>query len=819
MKRSRLSVRKRNNDGSTLIIVLVVVALIAILGTTTIASAMLNYKMKTVDREAKKSFYTAEEAVDQVYAGLGKLCMENLNLVYTKQMTTITRQEVQDGVNISYQVSNEQCNKELRVDFADRMMKALFQTYTWDRSNTNVLIPDTVDTAIGVKTVKDILNSYIEDTTKLYIKSVGKQYLNVSSSVYPGMFNYVIQIKDCAVEYKNADGYFANVTVDINLGMPDIKVTFIDDADSQLTTFEDFAIIGNIGININSAQSLTVNDTKIFAGKAGGLAIGDTATLNTSGATIVTPGAVTVGADIGGDPNAQATIRNAKFYLSLDSRLWCMDLVTPANSQLGTIQVAGSAFVRDDLDVDGKNNLAQVSGNYVGFSYEGNAAGTAGHTNSSAMIVNGDNCRLDMQTVTSLILGGRSYIDISGQASYMTGESVSLRANQEIYLIPDAFLRKKSDGTKYYSNPVAVSHNSDVNVEIPDSFFAKSYLTAAQVRTVDVAGFRYYYFDIRKDKTNDYVNAIVNYSPVVNGVDVYRDNLKKLLMADITELQQQSLLKNAAGASIYANGSLIHANLDVSGKIDSISAQTTGTNFGLGEDSFVSTSKDLTTRFDLVTKMLYESAFFADGTNPNGQEALTAKTRNLYLTWPNTIVVKGKKVSTQGKTDDVFANFINKEYLEEKTALAPYVPAEQTDTSPFKVYITSKKHNSGTLVVDGTAAGGHVNISDGLIITSGNVVVRQNFNGLIIADGTVSIDSSVTVTNTYKDINAMLSKLSEKDREEVQKFFNAWQGSSEEVKNPLDYNISGITYRNIVEFDNWRKSAPQIVGESASAAE
>ncbi len=815
---NRLFVRTKNNKGSTLIIVLVIVAFIAILGTTTIASAMLNYKMKLVDKGAKKSFYTAEEAVDQVYAGLGKLSMENLNLIYTDKMSTMTRQ---DASGSSYQMSNDDCNKELRVEFADKMLKALFQTYTWDKSNKNAVIPPTEETAIGVRTVAQILNSYIEDTTNLRVKSVGKQKLEVAASMYPNMYNYTIIIQDCAIEYKNSDGYFANVTVDINLGLPDLKIVFVDDSESQLTTFEDFAIIANTGLNVNSSKTLNISDTKVYAGATGGVKVGSNSTFNAQGkSSVVTPGALSVGADLSNTPGAVAQSTNSKFSLATNSKLWCMDIIAPENSSLGNISILGSAFVKDDLNVDGTNNMAVIDGNYVGFSYEGRITSTnVGHANSSAMMINGKGCRLSMSSITTLILGGRSYIDIDGQRSYMTGESVSLRANQEIYLVPDAFLKKKSNSSQYYSNPVVSTYTDDVNVTIPDSFFAKAWLTPQMVTTVTVNGFRYYYFDIEKQYVDDYVNAIANYNAAVDGLDVYRQTMRNLLMADITELQQQSLITSGSGAAIYSNGSLINAQLDVSGEVDSISAQTTGSNFGLGADSFKITATDLNNRFSLITKVLYEPSFYSDGSDVKGNEALTSKERAIYSSYPSTIIVDGKKINIADKTDNVFTNFINTTYLYEKTNIADYVPAGQTASSPFKVYASNKTHNGGTIYIDNINAGGHVNYTDGLIITDGNVVVRQNFNGLIIAGGTVSIDNSVTVTNTYKNMDNMLASLSSDDKTAVQKFFTAWSGKDvEEPKDPLDYNISGITYRNIVDFTNWRKSAPTIINTETPTA-
>ena len=60
----------KDNSGATLVVVLIVVAFIAVLGSVAIAGAMVNLKMKVVDKKAKKTFYSCEEAVDEIYSEL-----------------------------------------------------------------------------------------------------------------------------------------------------------------------------------------------------------------------------------------------------------------------------------------------------------------------------------------------------------------------------------------------------------------------------------------------------------------------------------------------------------------------------------------------------------------------------------------------------------------------------------------------------------------------------------------------------------------------------------------------------------------------------
>lgn len=61
---------KLNNAGSAIVTVIVVVAFISILATTILYMSGMNYFMKATDLKTKKSFYTAETALEEVKAEL-----------------------------------------------------------------------------------------------------------------------------------------------------------------------------------------------------------------------------------------------------------------------------------------------------------------------------------------------------------------------------------------------------------------------------------------------------------------------------------------------------------------------------------------------------------------------------------------------------------------------------------------------------------------------------------------------------------------------------------------------------------------------------
>ena len=64
--------QKKNNKGSSIVMVLVVMALLMILVAIVLSLALMNYRMKTTNRQSVYNFYSAETALDEIRAGLTK---------------------------------------------------------------------------------------------------------------------------------------------------------------------------------------------------------------------------------------------------------------------------------------------------------------------------------------------------------------------------------------------------------------------------------------------------------------------------------------------------------------------------------------------------------------------------------------------------------------------------------------------------------------------------------------------------------------------------------------------------------------------------
>ena len=79
--------KKRDNRGSSIVIVIIAMAMIGILATTLLWMSYMNYMIKISDMRNKESFYSAEEVVEQIMAGLQNTSSTAVGTAYKEVMT------------------------------------------------------------------------------------------------------------------------------------------------------------------------------------------------------------------------------------------------------------------------------------------------------------------------------------------------------------------------------------------------------------------------------------------------------------------------------------------------------------------------------------------------------------------------------------------------------------------------------------------------------------------------------------------------------------------------------------------------------------
>ncbi|MCR5302170.1 MAG: pilus assembly PilX N-terminal domain-containing protein [Lachnospiraceae bacterium] len=455
--------------GSTLITVIVAIAFVTILVTIILGTTVVNVRMKGIDRRTKDDFYYAEKALNDIYTGIG---LELANLAgeeYEKTFKKIGIEELSgDDFNMA-----ETAERDFRKNFVKEAKKKI----------------DGLDGGVGDNKIsKGSLTAYITGSgfpTREVRNDVDIVYQKKDGSAATESDADRVVLKDVTIVATDSSGYESVISADIVINIPtlDFLGTNVDVSDYALIAGKglyitgDSTVNGNVyaGVHMNPTPVPAVdapfqekNDDKTHKGLAGGINVkGAKATFN--GNYIISKGDINL-ARVNGKDTKLTVLTPAAGGTANLANLWYTSLRTiKGENPDGTdeefdIDINANVFALNDLVINADNTSVKIKGNYYGYNdntlksilgYSEDAFEEANKKNwredaiNSAIIINGSNASLDMKEINNLVLMGKAYIDFTSDTSTTawengqvvpTAESVALKTNQQLYLVPPDFL-------------------------------------------------------------------------------------------------------------------------------------------------------------------------------------------------------------------------------------------------------------------------------------------------------------------------------------------------------------------------------------------
>lgn len=704
----RLREQKKNNKGSMLIMVIMTIAIIGVLVTILYAISLLNFQMKYTDKNAKDTFYDAESALDEVKAGLQVEVSESITNAYILNMELYS------------QLTEEERNTQFKSEYVQYLREALKEN--GDSS----------------KYSKENLNSYLvktkyDETTKTGAKiSSADNVLRVTGQG--------IILENVEVTYYGIEDYVSYITTDIVLKFPEID--FAQAASiPKLTTY---SMIANTQFDAAGTKAdITGNVYWGKSGSNGGAVLNhSTITLkpmadSTSKVSLVT------GGDIVMSNHASFTAENVE--------LWA-DNIALAGSEL---DISGISYLKDDL-VIGNNGGAgdafisstvKISGDYYGYGNPATAVmaesakeeetGVSPADYSSAILVNGAHTKVDLSELNALMLAGNSYIQTTQQTGSSVagitnkdtpiGESLSIKSSQSAYLVPSVCV---VPGSEYSGlNPMSAEQYSklvkekgtdelvDFNTVVPEygntlsSMGVNSYQPAFYRLSNNVSMvYLFMKFDTQEDANNffeRYYSIAKNKSILEGKLDAYTSILK---LPDINTMADNN--------RFYYNGNIL-------------------VNDGSADSFYINKLQSVTA----------EEQSYLTAVQMEYQDNFTALNKKLIRDY--------RLLSEEEKAKDVYDNLV-RGFSDSDNKYN--IPAGSS-----KVFVSSGSENYAALVVNGdyTINGTRITATDiegntvanaelNVVISSGDVTVESDFEGLIIARGKVVIKNRTDGSSSYQ---------------------------------------------------------------------
>ena len=819
---------KKNNSGSTIVIVLLMTSFVLILSTLITTTTMINLRMKMASSQSTKSFYTAEQAVDEVRAALGVISVECFNTAYEEELTKLYSTN-STGTTINNKEANQQMRQKYTKDLLNKMQlfegvpssdakiafylgqpAGSFTIANWNADDTKV------DEKKIYTSFVDTLNNYIEDNTKLSVEKVTKITFDVSG-VSP-LYSYAIGFYDCVVKYLDNSGNYSYITFNGAVGMPDIEIDFKNDDKVGTLCFADYSLVGNGGIILPKNASATISGSA-YAG-TGASAKGTALTINEGASLTMGGGYFVCGGNIEADNNSGLSVNNTS--------LWAKNINV---SDGVTINSNAASFnLQDDLTVDGENSEVNINGSFFGFGYEEGNLAKQRPNYSSAIIVNGLNSHITFGTLGQLYVAGRAYIKFSDDRAYATGESSAVNINQEIYMIPAKLLTNGSKNPSALNDSAAsgVKFTCDIN---ENNFFAYDLLasekyesrnayfdidgnlvdestleTDSTTHLITDANIRansktYYYFKFKDDYArNKYANLILDdteFESYISGKsDDYKENARKL---------RKQIIAAKDSFKGLTNSSITGVSINTPGAFSQITSSS-GSTLSAAELKIKAASTDRALRYDVLNKIL------ANPLKSDEESGWYTSRADLQNDLSSRNPAKYSSINLSNYTlGDVFGNIINEEGIEEllRSGAGPtYSYPRFTDGSHYAVYKLNSADPTETLKIS------TVGFASGLVVCTGNVDVDVDFSGVILAKGKVTVESGCKVSDGYTEasfktaMESWMNSANEADGTlrngyDIGHIFRFYNSKTTTTSGTL--TVDKMTYRDMVRVDKWRK--------------
>ncbi|MBD5445050.1 MAG: hypothetical protein HDR29_05805 [Lachnospiraceae bacterium] len=500
-KKKNLLQLKQDNKGAAMVMVLVIIMFISILAAILMFVSYLGYQMRLMDKRGKDTFYDAETVLDEINTGLQEEASEAMAEAYNKVMT-----------NYAAYDSTVMRSSEFYRTYINELKKRLQGSEPDGRYDIKLLRSWLSDEIVGNTTGTEA------DGDRASRLKFGTYGAIVESNVTPEAYTLdykeseYLKIKDLKVTYVDTNGYVSIISTDIKLMLPTVSFA----QSSEIPRLEKFSMIADETLAMGNTGAGLGIDIKgnVYAGR---MLIGRVDTTDEHQKQNQTDGKYPGIASTSFIPGT-----NVKFESALGAGVENMSLVISRENievNSGTLatdnvefwgdnvhllssglNLGGITNLKDDLILEGKNSEAKLNGEYNGFSMitnDNSGAGGAEDTGaeddatdpslSSAIIINGQDSKLDLSGLANLTIAGRSYVQTKTKAgdttpeayqnksNVMMAESVAVKSNQLIYLVPQEALGCviESDGsigdTAFGANPLTLEQYEQI-VNNPDKY-------------------------------------------------------------------------------------------------------------------------------------------------------------------------------------------------------------------------------------------------------------------------------------------------------------------------------------------------------------
>lgn len=818
------------NQGFSLLTVIVAVSFIGILGLLVLYMSLANFNMKVTDIKGKNSFYTAEQALEEIRTGLQEDVGEAMAQAYIQVLETYSKDAKATTDAALDQIRQSDFNDLFVTKLAERLRGSEPNQYDINRLNGY----------LDINRNKSKDRTFDSEKEALYVTNPSGTNPLMKKDMQNGLV-----LKNLKVVYVDAVGHASIIETDIRLGIPKIQFP----TPSTLPDLMNMIIVANKGIvcKNGTAGAETVIQGSVYAGlldeyktqankdeKDGSdcvsVKIENNADLSVSlGDKFVCQGSIDIA-------------QQGKFSCGGGTALWAQGI----NLKSASVQLLGKTYLADDLTVQsGNNSNVTIRGEYYGFgnpdaSKPGlvanmenynwidndataalyNEKGRKDSALNSSIIINGKNTTMDLSGVQRLMLAGRNYI--KGSTEIATGESLSVKGSQLAYLLPAELLgngEQTNPMTYAQYNEITENRTKSINIQKDKPVAEWGNKTLRQIgvdeinpvqenyypdNTAGDTGYVYFYLNFTdSSKASAFMQYYYSKSNVNPETATGSDGTSKKTMKD--KMDEYFSFYFGPNAGVTVNDPQTYTRYITKGNVLSYNgAKKTGT---LNNATNTQTGEQLKEE-----ELKYQNMWYA----------LNRKMISSYDLLNEKVMDPDNKTKVNHNERDanrsVFDNLVNEKGL--KHYITGHVTSSEQGYNVSLFNAGSENENLTAVMVDNEEKNAYHITADNvanlrLVLCTGDVEIEPGvkFSGIIMAKGKITLGAGAQLISAPLEAAKVFQAQSETDNVSPKNFF--WEGDKYVLGNSqtTDNNSSDIASKlsntydlaECVTYENWKK--------------
>jgi hypothetical protein len=502
----------------------------------------------------------------------------------------------------------------------------------------------------------------------------------------------------------------------------------------------------------------------VYAGSSGINISNQSNELTMSNSIVITAGDITV------KDKAQLIVAGT------DCEVWADNLITTQSDKTLTpsvntvISIVGNSYLQDDLVLSAYNSRVTLSGEYYGYSngYLSDGTSSGDPKDNSAIMVNAAKVALNLSGLSELRVAGRAFInmdkltyiadstvgaDANSNKNILTGESLAIKGAQTPYLVPAEY--------------IAVGHNPVTWSEY-----------------------------INKYNTTTMVDGMVDTTALLDS-DIFTNDLVSDTQAKLSYYLNATTPVKRAFYKFGGDSNVVYYYLNFASEEK---ATTFFKNYNLCYHDKIYNGFDIgsiVVNNSVGSVMTSGNLITYDGDDVQVVAGDTRNYINNYASkYDNLIHTLQKNVTS---TKSIYENIVNVANVEADTNVLTKQVYKIDDATGYVNII----NNDDIGMVDGDPG---IADSDayvfsetgksGIIIATGDVILRTDFTGMIISGGNVFLEGGANFTAAPALVNQIIT-----DHTDIIKYLN---DLSSQVGQDEDWNAIDIS--SYIAYENWRKN-------------